>query len=207
MSFFAETPGTCPNFCLPPHASGKPSHGRLFPSRSPAPRHLSSDPSPSLSISFPPPAQPAQTLALKRRSARLSAADNSTCRPRIGGEKPAATYVDRGCLVAAAAAAQGWNGSASRTRSRSTWRGRRRPPPGASCPRRGSASLPGSCRRRLARRRCLMVVRARPFVNLRYSLHILITFVTVYDELPQCMLGFERCDFSVLFRAESYVKI
>jgi hypothetical protein len=34
-----------------------------------------------------------------------------------------------------------------------------------------------------------MVVRARPFANLRYSLHISVSFVTVYDELPQCMLG------------------
>ena len=44
-----------------------------------------------------------------------------------------------------------------------------------------------------------MVVRARPFANLRYSLHILITFVTVYDELPQCRLGLKGATFLSFF--------
>lgn len=131
MTLFAGNPRHLSEF-QPPTSRKRQAHGRPLPISLCALSPLRSLLSLSLSISFPPPAQPAQTLAPKRRPARLSAADSSSCRARIGGEKPAATYVDRGCLVAAAAAAQGWTGSASRTRSRSTWRGRRRPPPGAS---------------------------------------------------------------------------
>jgi hypothetical protein len=54
-----------------------------------------------------------------------------------------------------------------------------------------------------------MVVRAISFVNPRYSLRVLITFVTVYDELPQCMLGLKDATFLyfVFFRTESYAEI
>jgi hypothetical protein len=44
-----------------------------------------------------------------------------------------------------------------------------------------------------------MVVRAGPLANFSCSLHIFITFLTVYDELPQCMLGLKDATFLSFF--------
>ena len=151
MSFFAENPRYLSEFQPPPaRLRARPTGSLLSPPR-PAPRHLS-----DLSLLSPsrfPRLRSQQTLARKRPPAnpdspRFPGSGGWSCRARIGRAGAAAPYVDRGC---SAAAARGWTGSASRTRSRSTSRSRRRRPPGASRPRRGSASLPGSCRRCSAR--------------------------------------------------------